>query len=50
MRALNALDDLRDSLTPAQRDRLAALPRTRAGQSQRTADYAQRLLEHIGGK
>lgn len=50
VRALNALDDLRDSLTPAQREHLATLPRTRAGQSQRTGDYAGLLLEHIGGK
>jgi uncharacterized sulfatase len=50
VRALNALDDLREKLTPAQLGRLAALPRTCAGQSQRTSDYAQRLLEHIAGK
>ena len=47
VRALNALDDVLDSLTPGQRERLAALPRTRAGQSKRTGDYAQRLLEHL---
>jgi len=47
IRALNALDDLRDVLSPAQRNRLAALPATRAGQTKRTSDYAQRLLEHI---
>jgi arylsulfatase A-like enzyme len=47
VRALNALDDLRDMLTPAQRNRLAALPDTRAGQSKRSGDYAKRLLEHI---
>jgi len=50
VRALNALDDLRDKLTPAQRDRLADLPRTRAGQSKRTGDYADRLLKHILGE
>jgi uncharacterized sulfatase len=50
VRALNALDDLRDTLTPAQRETLAALPRTRAGQSQRTGDYADRLLKHILGE
>ncbi len=47
VRALNALDDLRGTLTADQRARLAALPRTRAGQSKRTGDYAERLLEHI---
>ena len=47
VRALNALDDLRDKLTSGQRTRLAALPRTRAGQSNRTSDYAGRLLDHI---
>jgi uncharacterized sulfatase len=50
IRALNALDDLRVKITPAQHDRLAALPRTRAGQSPRTADYVQRLLQHILGE
>jgi arylsulfatase A-like enzyme len=50
VRALNALDDLRTSLTPSQRERLAALPRSRAGQSKRTGDYARRLLEHILGE
>jgi arylsulfatase A-like enzyme len=47
VRALNALDDLRDVLTPAQRNRIATLPDTRAGQSRRSGDYAKRLLEHI---
>ena len=47
VRSLNAIDDLQDKLTPEQRARLAALPRTRAGQSNRTSDYADRLLEHI---
>ena len=37
-----AVDDLIDNLC----QRLAALPRKRAGQSPRTSDYAQRLLEH----
>ncbi len=50
VRALNALDDLREKLSPAQKERLAALPKTRAGQSKRTSDYVQRLLEHIAGK
>ncbi|HWB04407.1 MAG TPA: HEAT repeat domain-containing protein [Verrucomicrobiales bacterium] len=50
VRALNALDDLREQLSPAQKDRLAALPRTGPRQSQRTCDYVQRLLEHIAGK
>jgi arylsulfatase A-like enzyme len=50
LRALNALDDLRDRLAPDQRQCLAGLPRTREGQSKRTSDYAQRLLEHIAGK
>ncbi|HWB04258.1 MAG TPA: sulfatase-like hydrolase/transferase [Verrucomicrobiales bacterium] len=50
VRALNALDDLREQLSPAQKDRLAALPRTCPAQNQRTSDYAQRLLEHIAGK
>ena len=47
VRALNALDDLRAQLTAGQRARLAGLPRTRAGQSKRTCDYAERLLDHI---
>lgn len=49
VRALNALDDLRTRLTDGQRQRLAALPRTRAGQSKRASDYAQRMLEHLSG-
>ena len=47
VRSHNAIDDLRDKLSPDQRARLAALPRTRAGQSTRTSDYADRLLAHI---
>ncbi len=47
VRALNALDDQREMLTPAQRNRIAALPGTRAGQSKRTGDYVMRLQEHI---
>ena len=31
-------------------ERLAALPRTRAGQSARTGDYADRLFQHILGE
>ena len=50
VRALNALDDLREKLTSAQCERLSALPRTRAGQSARTRDYADRLLTHILGE
>ena len=47
--ALNAVDDLKSTLTEDQRARLAALPRSRSGQSKRTGDYADRLLSSILG-
>lgn len=50
VRALGALDDLAEKLTPAQRLRLSELPRVRAGQSQRTGSYAGELLQHILGE
>ncbi len=50
LRALNALDDLRERLTPRQREMLASLPVNREGQNPKTADCVKRLLDRLAGR